>query len=98
MSKHPSYLPWSSWPAACRWWRSTTRGATGSSRDEENSLLAKRTADHLADQLERMCTDQELRERLSGQALQDIAAAHGDWDAALAPIYGYLCDPEGLRG
>ena len=30
VSKHPSYLPWSSWPAAFRWWRSTTPGVTGS--------------------------------------------------------------------
>jgi hypothetical protein len=67
-------------------------------RDEENSLLAKRTADHLADQLERMCVDKPLRERLSGQALRDIAAGHGDWDTALASIYDYLCDPEGRRG
>jgi hypothetical protein len=42
-----------------------------------------------------MCRDQALRERLSARALQDIADRHGDWDAALAGIYDYLCDPEG---
>jgi glycosyltransferase involved in cell wall biosynthesis len=62
---------------------------------EENSLLAKRTADDLADQLERLCRDQVLRERLSTRGLQDIAARHEDWDKALSGIYGYLCDPEG---
>jgi glycosyltransferase involved in cell wall biosynthesis len=63
--------------------------------DEENCLLAKRTADSLADQLERLCRDKQLRERLSTKGLQDIQERHGDWPTALSGIYGYLCDPEG---
>jgi O-antigen biosynthesis protein len=98
VSKHPSYLPLELMACGVPVVAFDNPWGHWILRDEENSLLAKRTADHLADQLERMCTDQELRERLSGQALQDIAAAHGDWDTAMEPIYGYLCDPEGLRG
>ncbi|TFV62901.1 UNVERIFIED_ORG: glycosyltransferase [Bacillus sp. AZ43] len=98
VSKHPSYLPLELMACGVPVVAFDNPWGHWILRDEENSLLAKRTADHLADQLERLCTDQELRERLSGQALQDIAAAHGDWDKALAPIYGYLCDPEGKRG
>jgi GT2 family glycosyltransferase/glycosyltransferase involved in cell wall biosynthesis len=98
VSKHPSYLPLELMACGVPVVAFDNPWGHWILRDEENSLLAKRTADHLADQLERLCVDQELRERLSGQALQDIAAAHGNWDAALAPIYGYLCDPEGRRG
>jgi GT2 family glycosyltransferase/glycosyltransferase involved in cell wall biosynthesis len=98
VSKHPSYLPLELMACGVPVVAFDNPWGHWILRDEENSLLAKRTADHLADQLERMCLDQELRERLSGQALRDIAAAHGDWDTALEPIYGYLCDPEGQRG
>jgi GT2 family glycosyltransferase/glycosyltransferase involved in cell wall biosynthesis len=98
VSKHPSYLPLELMACGVPVVAFDNPWGHWILRDEENSLLAKRTADHLADQLERMCVDQELRERLSEQALKDIAAAHGDWDAALAPIYDYLCDPEGRRG
>jgi GT2 family glycosyltransferase/glycosyltransferase involved in cell wall biosynthesis len=98
VSKHPSYLPLELMACGVPVVAFDNPWGHWILKDEENSLLSKRTADHLADQLERLCVDQELRERLSGQALQDIAAAHGDWDTALAPIYGYLCDPEGKRG
>jgi glycosyltransferase involved in cell wall biosynthesis len=98
VSKHPSYLPLELMACGVPVVAFDNPWGHWILRDEENSLLAKRTVDHLADQLERMCVDQELRERLSTRALEDIAAAHGDWDAALAPIYDYLCDPEGRRG
>jgi GT2 family glycosyltransferase/glycosyltransferase involved in cell wall biosynthesis len=98
VSKHPSYLPLELMACGVPVVAFDNPWGHWILRDGENSLLAKRTADHLADQLERLCSDQELRERLSSQALKDIAAAHGDWDAALAPIYDYLCDPEGRRG
>jgi GT2 family glycosyltransferase/glycosyltransferase involved in cell wall biosynthesis len=95
VSKHPSYLPLELMACGVPVVAFDNPWGHWILRDEENSLLAKRTADHLADQLERLCVDQELRERLSAQALEDIAASHGDWDTALAPIYDYLCDPEG---
>jgi O-antigen biosynthesis protein len=98
VSKHPSYLPLELMSCGVPVVAFDNPWGHWILRDGENSLLAKRTVNHLADQLERLCTDQELRERLSTQALADIAAAHGDWDAALAPIYDYLCDPEGRRG
>jgi GT2 family glycosyltransferase/glycosyltransferase involved in cell wall biosynthesis len=98
VSKHPSYLPLELMACGVPVVAFDNPWGHWILRDEENSLLAKRTADHLADQLERLVADQELRERLSAQALKDIAAAHGDWDTALAPIYDYLCDPEGRRG
>ena len=42
-----------------------------------------------------MATDAGLRERLAQQGIADIEAGHGDWDAAFAGIYAYLCNPEG---
>ena len=45
--------------------------------------------------LVRIASDGALRRRLGTQALADIAARHGDWEAALSGIYPFLCDPTG---
>ena len=63
----------------------------------ENSILTPRTVDGLADGLERLAVDGSLRRRLADAGLRRIAAAHADWDAALAPIFDFLSDPEGWR-
>ena len=63
-------------------------------KDGENSLLARRTVPGLVDAMERMVVDPELRRRLASNAVADIAAHHGSWDAAFRGIYDYLCDPE----
>ncbi|WP_164704687.1 glycosyltransferase [Blastococcus litoris] len=95
VSKHPSYLPLELMACGVPVVAFDNPWGHWILEDEENCLLSKRTADHLADQLERLCRDQQLRERLSTRGLQDIAARHSDWDKALSGIYGYLCDPEG---
>lgn len=95
VSKHPSYLPLELMACGVPVVAFDNPWGHWILEHEQNSLLSKRTADDLADQLERLCRDQELRERLSTRGLQDIAARHGDWDKALTGIYGYLCDPEG---
>jgi glycosyltransferase involved in cell wall biosynthesis len=98
VSKHPSYLPLELMACGVPVVAFDNPWGHWILEHGQNSLLAKRTVDDLADQLERLCRDQQLRERLSARALEDIAARHGDWDAALADIYGYLCDPEGRAG
>ncbi len=65
-------------------------------KDEENCLLAKRTVPSLIDKLDRLVRRRRAaRTGCSKQAVADIAAAHGSWDAAFGDIYDYLCDPEG---
>jgi GT2 family glycosyltransferase len=95
VSKHPSYLPLELMACGVPVVAFDNPWGHWILENEENALLSKRTADDLADQLERLCRDQVLRERLSTRGLQDIAARHGDWDKALSGIYDYLCDPEG---
>ncbi|MCZ2822333.1 glycosyltransferase [Modestobacter sp. VKM Ac-2977] len=95
VSKHPSYLPLELMACGVPVVAFDNPWGHWILEHEENSLLSKRTADDLADQLERLCREKELRERLSTRGLQDIQARHSDWDTALSDIYGYLCDPEG---
>jgi glycosyltransferase involved in cell wall biosynthesis len=97
VSRHPSYLPLELMASGVPVVAFDNPWGHWLLRDGENSLLARRTVDSLADELERLCTDAELRRRLAGQGLADIASGHSDWDAALGGIYGWLCDPEGDR-
>jgi glycosyltransferase involved in cell wall biosynthesis len=97
VSKHPSYLPLELMACGVPVVAFDNPWGHWLLRDGENSLLARRTVDGLADQLERLCRDELLRRRLAEQGLADIAARHADWDHALSGIYDWLCDPEGPR-
>ena len=99
VSKHPSYLPLELMACGVPVVAFDNPWGHWILEDEENSLLAKRTVDDLADQLERLCADAgAARAAVRRRRCRTSQPAHGDWDAALAPIYDYLCDPEGRRG
>ena len=97
VSRHPSYLPLELMASGVPVVAFDNPWGHWLLRDEENSLLARRTVDSLVEHLERLCTDAELRGRLAAQGLADIAAGHADWDRALGGVYNWLCDPEGDR-
>lgn len=97
VSKHPSYLPLELMACGVPVVAFDNPWGYWVLEDGKNSLMAKRTVDSLADRLEALCVNAEKRRRMSENALQTIAAAHSDWEKALAPIYPYLCDPEGRR-
>lgn len=94
VSRHPSYLPLELMSCGVPVVAFDNPWGHWILKDGENSLLSMRTVDGLADRLEKLCTDFELRQRLSKQALADIADRHSDWEKALAGIYPYLCDPD----
>jgi O-antigen biosynthesis protein len=95
VSRHPSYLPLELMACGVPVVAFDNPWGHWILRDGENCLLSKRTVDSLADRLERLAVDRELRLKLAKQGLADIAAGHADWDAALSGVYGFLCDPEG---
>jgi GT2 family glycosyltransferase/glycosyltransferase involved in cell wall biosynthesis/predicted SAM-dependent methyltransferase len=95
VSKHPSYLPLELMACGVPVVAFDNPWGHWILRDGENSLLARRTVTSIVDKLEQACVDSELRRKLAANALSDIAAHHGNWDAAFANIYDYLCDPEG---
>ena len=95
MSKHPSYLPLELMACGVPVVAFDNPWGHWILRDGENSVLARRTVTGLVDAMERLCVNPQLREKLSTNALADIAARHGNWDHAFQGIYGYLCDPEG---
>jgi len=95
VSKHPSYLPLELMACGVPVVAFDNPWGHWILRHGENSLLAQRTVPGLVGALERMVTDDELRERLSATALTDIASHHSEWDQAFSGIYDYLGDPEG---
>lgn len=94
VSKHPSYLPLELMACGVPVVAFDNPWGHWILRNEENSLLADRTVDGVAECLERLCTDELLRKRLQQQGLQDIADRHSHWGKAFEGIYAALCDPE----
>lgn len=96
VSKHPSYLPLELMACGVPVVAFDSPHFHWLLRHGENSLLAPRTVDGVADALQRLVVDAQLRHRLSEQGLADIASNHSSWEKALAGIYGFLSDPEGV--
>lgn len=93
VSRHPSYLPLELMACGAAVVAFDNPWGHWLLEDGENSLLARRTIDGLADSLERMCRDGELRARLAAAGTERVTGRHSDWDAALGGIFDYLCDP-----
>src|SRR5450631_1205367 len=94
VSKHPSYLPLELMACGVPVVAFDNPWGHWILEDGRNSLLARRTVTGLVDALEKVCVSGPLRKQLATNAVADIAARHGSWDAAFRGIYDYLCDPE----
>lgn len=94
ISRHPSYLPLELMACGVPMVAPDSSWFSWLFQDGENSLLAMRTYEDIVERLDLLVRDSSLRKRLSEGALRTIDASHSDWDAALADVYDYLCDPE----
>jgi len=97
VSEHPSYLPLELMACGVPVVAYDNPAGYWILRDEENSLLVRRTVDGVRDGVERLVLDPGLRAKLSRGARQSIADGYTDWDAALSGIYEYISDPEHSR-
>jgi O-antigen biosynthesis protein len=93
VSEHPSYLPLELLACGAPVVAFDNPAGDWLLHHEHNCLRSPRTVDGIVEALERLVTDGALRRRLAAQGIADIAAQHSDWDAALAGIYDFLCDP-----
>jgi glycosyltransferase involved in cell wall biosynthesis len=94
VSEHPSYLPLELTACGVPVVAFDLPAGYWILKDGENSLLARRTIGSLAEKLERLVTDHELRQRLSMGATANAREHHSSWTAAFGDLYGFLCDPE----
>lgn len=98
VSRHPSYLPLELMACGVPVIAFDNPWGHWLLQHNENSWLAERTVDGLVEAIVRMVRDQVLRRKLADNALKRIDMLHSDWDAALSPVFTYLCDPEGWSG
>ena len=61
-------------------------------KDRENCLLAEPGPSALADALEEGLRDEDLRERLVGNAARVIEKRYSDWDGQMEKIYRFLME------
>jgi glycosyltransferase involved in cell wall biosynthesis len=55
--------------------------------------LTEASATRIAETIENILKDKELRENISKNALKEIAENHTDWDRELDKIYRYMNRP-----
>ena len=90
VSEHPSYLPLELLACGTPVVAFDNPAGDWILHDEENCLRCAQTVDGLIDALERLVTDDDLRTRLAAQGVRDIAAGHGDWDAAFSGVADFV--------
>ena len=98
VSAHPSYLPLELMACGVPVVAFDNPAGNWIMDHEVNSLRCRRTVDGLAQALERLVLDGELRERLGSAAEATIAERFSDWDRALSGVYDILADPDGWIG
>lgn len=95
ISRHPSYLPLELMASGVAMVAPDSSWFQWLFRDGENSLLTMRSVNDLVERIETLILDEELRRRIAAGGVDTIDRHHADWDAALADVYDYLCDPDG---
>ena len=96
VSEHPSYLPLELMACGVATVAFDNPAGSWIQRHEDTCLLTRRTAASLATSIERLVVEDELRDRIVANGLRAVAHRPTDWDAAFAPVWSYLCDPEGV--
>jgi GT2 family glycosyltransferase/glycosyltransferase involved in cell wall biosynthesis len=96
VSEHPSYLPLELMACGTTVVAFDNPAGYWLLADGKDALLTPRTIDGLADAVERLVDDPELRARLASAATERIRANHSNWDASFREMYEYLSNPESL--
>lgn len=97
LTRHPSYIPMELMASGCLVITNKNYWTEWLLRDEENCLLTDTAASCLAETIERGLTDDALRQRITGAALDMVRRSYTDWDAEMAHIYEFICNPEEER-
>ncbi|MEZ5239754.1 MAG: glycosyltransferase [Microthrixaceae bacterium] len=98
VSEHPSYLPGELMACGVPVVTFDLPEADWIVKDRVTGMRARQTVAGLTESLGELISDEELRAACSKGALELVDRHHSDWDAALAGLWGYLCDPEADSG
>ena len=95
VSKHPSYLPLELMASGALVVSNINTAGSWLLKDGENCILAEPTAESLCRALETALNDDEMRERLTRNAVDYIRKDFADWPSRMDAAYAYMCNPEG---
>lgn len=93
VSEHPSYLPGELMACGVPVVTFDLPEAEWIVRHRETGMRARQTVTGVYEAVDALVADTHLRDSLSRGALAHVDARHSDWDAAIAGIWDYLCDP-----
>ncbi len=66
-------------------------------KDNVNCMLTEATATRIAETIEKLLLNPELRKELVQNALQDIKNEHTSWNVELNAIYNFMCSLENVK-
>lgn len=96
-TKHPSYLPFELMACGCAVVSNHNNDTKWFLKENVNCLLTEATATRIAETIENLLLNQDLRKQLVQNALQDIKNEHTSWNTELNAIYDFMCSLENLK-
>jgi|GEM_PF-491842 glycosyltransferase involved in cell wall biosynthesis/SAM-dependent methyltransferase len=93
-TKHPSYLPFELMACGCAVVSNYNNDTSWFLKEDINCLLTEASATRIAETIEKLLLDEDLRSRLTLNALKDIQENHAEWDTELDSIYRFMCSPD----
>jgi len=92
-TKHPSYLPFELMACGCAVVSNYNNDTSWFLQEGVNCLLTEASATRIAESIESLLQDDELRTTLAMNASKNIQENHAEWDAELDSIYRFMRSP-----
>lgn len=89
-TRHPSYIPFELMASKCLVVTNYNPANIWLLHDGENCLLAHASASALSELMEKGLKDQDLRNRITDNALNQIAKNYSNWDGEMEKIFSYI--------
>lgn len=90
-TKHPSYLPFELMACNCAVVSNYNPDTAWFLKNEETCILTEASATRIAEAIEILLLNEELRNRITENAWQDISNNHTNWDDELNKLYDFTC-------
>ncbi|MCJ7695315.1 MAG: glycosyltransferase, partial [Anaerolineaceae bacterium] len=89
-TRHPSYLPFEMMACGCSVVSNRNPWTEWFLKEGQNCCLADASATSIADALEEMLLNDALRNRLTLQAIREIAKTFSDWNAEFDKLFNWM--------
>jgi glycosyltransferase involved in cell wall biosynthesis/SAM-dependent methyltransferase len=90
-TKHPSYLPFELMACKCAVVSNHNPDTTWFLKNGENCILTDASATRIAEAIEKLLLNEELRNTITENAWKDISENHANWEDELNKLYDFVC-------